>query len=506
MTVLVCVGWAISMIANLVFTYRLVPASLPIVGPAFSEYPEMSTAFAFFSPVTRSWEFLTGVLVLLAAKRISVRRRVAGALGWLGLAGIAFSYVALAENPDFPGVMALIPVAGAAAVLLAGFSEDPSAPTRALSLGPMRRVGDLSYSWYLWHWPLVVFAMIWFDSVLASTLAVIASYFLAIASYNFLERPIHTRRLFGTDKAIAVVAVLCIIVPFASGLALVRAWQHGWWRPEIQALQSTTTTPHLDTVKGCADISGIGPGSGTCEFEVSDAKGTILLVGDSNAGMYVEPARDAANGLGYSLEVATRNGCPIQRGGTAGTAACEAFVNDVLDGIADREPPYSLVIVVNAGRYAQSGEDFASLAPAGVDGSNPQGYAIAVDRALEAIQRTTPALLIYPIPQATGGDFPACIMPSVLTPSPNFACTQFDMDYLESTWRPTLASLQSTLDGAVASLDPSPMLCVGDASCSMVVGDQLAYRDDSHLSVDGSLLLTDELREAMRRGLAANGN
>src|SRR5581483_499189 len=106
-------------------------------------------------PLTRAWEFLAGALVTLGAAAWVPGRRTAGYLAWGGAVLLAAGFLGARPADPAPAV-ALLPVAGTAGLLLAGRGGVPARVTRLLATGPLTRLGDLSYGWYLWHWPAIV--------------------------------------------------------------------------------------------------------------------------------------------------------------------------------------------------------------------------------------------------------------------------------------------------------------------------------------------------------------
>src|SRR6185312_7082056 len=128
-----------------------------------------------------------GAILAIVAPRLP-------ALGaWLGLAFIVAAGVAFSDSTAFPGYAALLPAVGAALVIAAA----PGGASRVLSVAPMRYVGDRSYAFYLWHWPVLVIAAEYagHDLSTAVRLGLLAGAFgLSILSYAFFENPIRQMR------------------------------------------------------------------------------------------------------------------------------------------------------------------------------------------------------------------------------------------------------------------------------------------------------------------------
>jgi peptidoglycan/LPS O-acetylase OafA/YrhL len=116
-----------------------------------------SPPWAYFSLPSRAWELGVGGLIALG---VPLWRRLppaaAGLAGWAGLASVVGSCLLLSDATPFPGTAALAPVLGTALVVAAGCAAPPWGAGAMLGLAPLRAVGRLSYSWYLWHWPVLV--------------------------------------------------------------------------------------------------------------------------------------------------------------------------------------------------------------------------------------------------------------------------------------------------------------------------------------------------------------
>ena len=115
-------------------------------------------AAAYFITPTRAWEFGAGALVVLLMRKWVPPLTAARLLRWLGLVGLVASGWLVSSSTPFPGYAAALPVIATAAIIVAGDTgrRDPS--DRVFRLRPVQWLGDASYSIYLWHWPLLVFA------------------------------------------------------------------------------------------------------------------------------------------------------------------------------------------------------------------------------------------------------------------------------------------------------------------------------------------------------------
>ncbi len=153
---------------------------------------------AYYLPFGRAWELGVGALLAIgtgAAERIN--RTAATVITWLGLAVILVAaWTVSLQRAAYPGWIAAVPVLGAAMVIAGGSAVPPQGAEALLKLAPFRKVGQWSYSWYLWHWPFLVIAAeaahtVVLRSSIAKNLLVVALALVAAAgSYHFIENPI----------------------------------------------------------------------------------------------------------------------------------------------------------------------------------------------------------------------------------------------------------------------------------------------------------------------------
>ncbi|NLT53071.1 MAG: acyltransferase [Actinomycetales bacterium] len=111
---------------------------------------------AYFLSTARAWEFGAGGLLVLLLRRTEARRRLRALLSWAALAAIGVAALTFDAGTPFPGWAAAVPVLGAVGFIAAGTSGSRWSPDPLVRLGPVQFVGDLSYSMYLWHWPLLL--------------------------------------------------------------------------------------------------------------------------------------------------------------------------------------------------------------------------------------------------------------------------------------------------------------------------------------------------------------
>lgn len=209
----------------------------------------------FYSPLGRAWEFAAGALLSIAGSRLrSPSRRLAFVLGLAGVALLVFAAIAFNESTVFPGAATLIPVVATMLLLYVGLT--PSNPMSAL-LGsrPMVKLGDLSYSWYLWHWPAIVFAsLLWPGNPVVPFLAALLSLIPAVASYRFVEQR-YRRSYPGSRIRFSAFVAVVLIVPLALSTMLTYVVSNSYWSPRIAQVQSQQL--HASLEAGCMSYTSI---------------------------------------------------------------------------------------------------------------------------------------------------------------------------------------------------------------------------------------------------------
>ncbi|HWN25883.1 MAG TPA: acyltransferase, partial [Actinomycetospora sp.] len=177
--------------------------------------------FAYFDARARAWEFALGGLLALVVERVRLPRRTRAVLGWAGVAGLVTCGAVLDVGAAFPGWLALWPVLSAAAVIVAGRA---GAGERLLASRTAQYLGRISYPLYLWHWPVLVVALVLSGQATAGAvdgLGIVAlSLALAVATHHLLEEPARRVSLGGGRLR----APALVVLPLVPALVALGAW------------------------------------------------------------------------------------------------------------------------------------------------------------------------------------------------------------------------------------------------------------------------------------------
>ena len=214
--------------------------------------------------------------------------------------------------------------------------------TRLLSNQAMISLGDLSYSWYLWHFPFIVLSStLWVDNAASKLVAAVVSLGVAFLSYKFVENPIRKRRPELRRSGALVLA--CVGLPIIAMLGLLTAANHGWFRTNIREAQAQLDPVPIGYGIGCHSLVPIGDRNLTrCSF---GHRGTrVWLVGDSNAGQYADGLVELAQAGKLRITLATASGCPMVNAQVLtdgqGLTNCGEFVTRSIQWLKEQPPSH----------------------------------------------------------------------------------------------------------------------------------------------------------------------
>lgn len=282
----------------------------------------------FYLLPARAWEMGIGVGLAIAERkgRIAWLSTLAQALGVAGLLLVLTPVFLLTVATPFPGVAALPSVLGTA-LLLATPSSWIS--KRLFSLPPLVFVGRISYSLYLWHWPLLALARVVCGGKLnpVVTVAMIAASFVAATlSYLFVEQPFRRSRrapvplLFRYAVVSAVVLAVCAILWLSNGISM--------RNPSLAKVEASGVSLVEDPCLAAYGSSkpNLSPG---CNDPSTD-KPKVALWGDSHSAAMAPGLRDAALAQGYAFEELSKASCPPLTGATRFVAEHPTLAADCL--------------------------------------------------------------------------------------------------------------------------------------------------------------------------------
>ena len=312
---------------------------------------EKEPEFAFFMSPPRFWELLLGALLAMGVVPNSASRRVNQILMTLGLGLIAFAVFTYSEAMSFPGIAALAPCLGAAMVLLGGHQDGPV--VRMLSIRPIVFLGLISYSLYLWHWPIIVFVRYYFGeepSVTQASSIICASLVIAVLSWRWIEQPFRQRRYAISRPALFKSAAAAMVATGTFGL-IINAYEGVASRLPAEVMEIYSAKQDVDTVdmskclRGDKDYLNTMSEIGVCPLSIgkpTNGQARYVVWGDSHAHSMTPAIEEAGNRAGQSGFLAFLGACPpVFNFDTGGSnrekkARCSRFNRAVMDLINDR--------------------------------------------------------------------------------------------------------------------------------------------------------------------------
>lgn len=471
------------------------------------------TQAAYFNTPARAYELMAGA-ILACVITGPLRSWWRHAAGFAGIALIAYSTFAFSETTPFPGHLALVPVAGTALLLAAG----PDTFTgRALSWRPLRYIGDISFSLYLWHWPVALGV----QQVMPYTapylqqfvLMVGISVALAALTFHFVERPFQRKAvpIFSRDRRTLWLWPISVAVILATAFAASSWGVHRMAVEKEQAAeyfdengyQDLSPTEDPDSVKDdlekavdtAEDGAPIPPdvdsetiqndkwtdliskdcyaGTGerdtdVCYYGDEKADTTIALIGDSHAAMWAPALDIIGKRHGFRVAVFVKLACaayPVIQDADRSPDACIDFREFTRDKVAELKP--DAVILGSRGELNMVDRDGTT-----VDEQWRAGVADAVDF-YRSVSGNVIALGDVPgRPDSTPQD-------CVESPGANQEGCVTDGESVETHSNDITA--HEVVKAGGTYVDTEPFVCIDD-ECPLFAGDVPLYVDDSHLN------------------------
>jgi len=323
------------------------------------------SAHAFFGLPTRAWEFAAAGLLAAAPVPDFLRRRsIATAVALAGIALILGALFAFGADTDYPGAWPLIPVVGTMLVILAGSAgvERSNVVSHVLAMGPFRAIGRVSYSWYLWHWPLILLAVAAFDrdDLWVTGGAALVALVIGTGTYRLLENPVRFNTgLVHSPRATYLMGIGVTMVVLVAAFGLTR-WSDVELE-EIAAASPAAATVSLADVRAskkdfqCLEEPTAANGAEYCVDGDPAGDRTILVIGDSHARHWKPAFAEAARERGIRLVLRWRSTCTafpvrtVKVDGSGEDLGCQEF-REGTDGLIDELAP-DAVVTANSDDY-----------------------------------------------------------------------------------------------------------------------------------------------------------
>jgi peptidoglycan/LPS O-acetylase OafA/YrhL len=492
---------------------------------------------AYFSPLARAWELGLGAALAVGAStfdRVPPLGRLV--MGWAGLLLILLAALLFSERTPFPGSAALLPTAGTALVIAAGIGSRHSrlAVGRLLALRPLALVGDRSYAFYLWHWPVLILADQYFGrelSVGAKLGLLVGAFLLSCVTYALVENPIRRRTrsrgavglVFGFSMVVVVgTAVLFLgalarqerqfngaapstspggaapaLVSYQTGsgaeqalpdvVAAVQAVRHGdpiptGLYPPIGNLRSIP--PEYVLSDGCISRgTSSKPTSRICRAGVTSSRKLLVLIGDSHAMMWLPAVLELASEDGWAVVPLLRTGCMPNRWVTGeGPSSCRAWYRWAVDQVRRLHPRITLV-------GGSIGERPSAVVQAAADG------VIAMASAL----KRSGAVVVIGDPEGLSFNPTDCLLSK-----------HASMATCAASWPPAALRAYDRVAATTRRLGVGFISTRGffcfQRRCPAVIGHTIAYWDNSHITAAYAVEVASAFRTGfLQAAVAASG-
>ncbi len=302
------------------------------------------TLVSFVMSPPRAWEFLVGGLIAIEGFPVLRDALAQQAARGIALVLIAIPIFSLRQGPGFPGFNALLPCIGAAAFIWSGIGVPTLKRGAHSPLNVARFFGQISYSLYLWHWPLFTFARFSKNSLVLDPQDKIALFVLTVAisylSWRFVEQPLRSGRLAPTRRdafRVAGLATVVLLVASAGGIVLSRTSSDAD-RVALR-LESYNTYNYQPLYRFGSCFAPVGGALNDACLALEPDKPNALLWGDSLAAHYFHGLRKAADAQAVNMMQATQPACmPTFNAEAQGNASCRSFATQMDAFFGGRKP------------------------------------------------------------------------------------------------------------------------------------------------------------------------
>lgn len=495
------------------FAIRTMIVALAAASLAYSQWATTTNAVgAFFFLQSRAWELMLGAMLALGMVPVIGPRWLRDGLALLGVAMIAFAVTRFSPATPFPGLWATIPCLGAVFIIQTGQTRD-TVIYRLLGLWPCVFVGLISYSLYLWHWPIFSFTESYLGRGLTfeeAFVLLVASIAIATMSWRYVEQPFHHGEraatvpqgayFLGGLGALALAGFVGAILYLGDGLP-------GRLGPET--LRFYQAGHNYNPLSNACLSKGHAPSPASlCTRPASKAGKPvdILVWGDSHGDAVFPALVLVGEDRGLSARQATKRACPplldVERLSVGeprrkiGTSGCAEFNHAMLEELRRGPRPRLVMLIARWSLYAESTTDLAGGREVFLVDDEHQALGVETSRRVlaRALGRTVDAITALGIPVLLVGQSPEfsqdpniCFVERAMYGRDVSDCLRLPRQAAEKRLRSSKKILLKIAKNRLATtyVGLDDILCDAQACWAKKDGQPL-YADQNHLSMEGA--------------------
>ena len=479
---------------------------------------EASLKYAFFSLTPRFWEFSCGVLLAIYGnKLVRIAALSHPIIQILASVSLLLSLTFLQNNHQLPRAILLVPVAATTGLLLFGGTGKLGS---MLSCTPLTHLGDLSYGWYLWHWPLIVFADTIFprNILVAVTISVFAL-LLSQITFNQVENPFRRNyKIHGFRAAALLVSSILVINVSVTGAHAIANIVREKLFPVDQVWASNENHVLGECFLGERYVSWVFEEPETISERCSwpqnaPSRNEIFAIGDSHMASYSGGLITAASAMNYDITLYGAAGCPpLPAPPKASIEFCTAMSSAFINSITTLRPS----VVVLSGRnslYTSQVRDFSDI-PMQVpflDGTYPLGKAEFIDSYIDQLDQ----MVSFAI--NNGASVIITLEAQLAQLSAQTLLEQYFPRFIGNTDTDSAEAIKTrdlirakvherfSSNPNVLVFDPELVLCDNKDYCLAFKNNDAMYSDDNHISMSGSLLFTEKWKQLLEKAINKAG-
>ena len=459
--------------------------------------------WAYFDSFARAWEFSIGGMFALLLPYLKFNKNLHLLFGWLGLVIICLTGIVLPVSDVFPGYAAALPITGALMVLVASENHHPLGVDRLLSLKIFTFLGGLTYGFYLWHWPLLIFYKTYMQTntvpFLHGLFIIIGTFILSFITTKLVENPIRSMKIQEKKKKLIVMLSLLLFIMLSLNISIqtylktltsqtenyvevnypgAMAMQAGFVLKEnIEPIPATidikSDLPDFYQTKECFSYNEVT--GKTCSYGVTEnPKYTVALVGGSHAGHWFPALVEIAEELNFRLDIYEMDACRFSGDDFGGilTETCLDWNSIVIEKLRENPPDF---VFTNANL------------------NNKDHVPIGFIQQWEKLDGYTHIFALRDNPRMDL-DVPTCVGQSNDYSYEECSVARSEKLSTVLPWDNT-----EGIPSNVYFADLSDYFC-DETTCEPVIGNVVVFRDKHHLTATFSKTLAVPLKEQLQAG------